>query len=230
MTTRASKTLSGPMRHRTISREGEKKTKRTKPLNIFLLGDLGAGKATQSALLAKKYKLHVIDMGVEQEVQRHRDPKIDAIFRKTVDIGVMNPTKIYRMLVINAIKRVPATEGIIFAGHPKMPDEVRYVTKYMAGIGRTRNISLYITIPWKETVKRNSQRKGYFGKKKRADDSLEAIKKRRHFSQANLIKSRPIYKSLYPFATVSGMGTVAEVKGRVMKTADRLIRKLKIEN
>lgn len=196
------------------------------PLNIFLLGDLGAGKATQSAILAKKYNLHVIDMGVEQEVQRQQDPKIDAIFRKTVDIGVMNPTKIYRMLVVNAINQVPKTQGIIFAGHPKMPDEVKYVTRYMRKIGRTRAISLYITIPWKETVRRNSQRKGYFGTKKRADDSLEAIKKRRHFSQANLIKSQPLYKSLYPFAKIDGMGTVAEVRSRVTKTVDRLIKKL----
>lgn len=196
------------------------------PLNIFFLGDLGAGKATQSALLAKKYRLAIIDMGVEQEVQRRRDPKTDAIFRRTVDVGVMNPTKIYRTLVANAVKRTPKSQGIIFAGHPKMPAEVRYVSRLMRKVGRKRIISLYSTIPWKETLKRNLRRKGYFGHKKRADDSLEAIKKRRHFSQANLVKSQPVYKSLYPFAKVSGMGTVAEVHERVLKAVERLTKKL----
>lgn len=196
------------------------------PLNIFFLGDLGAGKATQSALLAKKYNLHIIDMGVEQELQRRKNPKIDAIFRRSVDVGVMNPTKIYRTLVTNAIRRVPKMQGIIFAGHPKMPDEVRYVARFMKRVGRTRIVSIYLTIPWKETLRRNTQRKGYFGDKKRADDSLEAIKKRRHFSQANLVKSQPIYKSLYPFKKISGMGSVREVSREVSRTVENLIKKL----
>lgn len=204
----------------------KKVTPASAPLNIFFLGDLGAGKATQSALLAKKYNLYVIDMGVEQEVQRQQDPKIDAIFKRSVDVGVMNPTKIYRKLVTNAIRRVPKTQGIIFAGHPKMPDEVRYVARLMKKIGRTRVVSVYVTIPWKETLRRNTQRKGYFGNKKRADDSLEAIKKRRHFSQANLVKSQPVYKSLYPFTKISGMGTIKEVAARVSSAVEKLIHKL----
>lgn len=193
------------------------------PLNIFFLGDLGAGKATQSAVLAKKYKLTVIDMGIEQEKQRRQDPKIDAIFKKSVDAGKMNPTAIYRMLVKNAIERVPETRGIIFAGHPKMPNEVRYVARLMKKLGRTRIISVYVSIPWSETMKRNLKRKGYFGDKKRADDSLAALKIRRNFAQANLIKSQPIYKSLYPFKRISGMGTVAEVTARVGKTVESLL-------
>lgn len=204
----------------------QKPTPAREPLNIFFLGDLGAGKATQSALLAKKYNLAVIDMGVEQELQRRQDPKIDAIFRRSVDVGVMNPTKIYRKLVTNAIRRVPKAQGIIFAGHPKMPDEVRYVARFMQKMRRTRIISLYVTIPWKETLRRNTQRKGYFGDKKRADDSLEAIKKRRHFSQANLVKSQPIYKSLYPFKKISGMGTVKEVSLKVSLAVETLLKKL----
>jgi adenylate kinase family enzyme len=196
------------------------------PLNIFFLGDLGAGKATQSAILAKRFNLVVIDMGVEQELQRKQDPKIDAIFKRSVDAGKMNPTAIYRMLVKNAILRVPKTQGIIFAGHPKMPAEVRYVAKLMKQIGRSRIISLYVTIPWTETIRRNLKRKGYFGDKKRADDSLAALKIRRNFAQANLIKSQPIYRSLYPFKKISGLGTKQAVTARVKKAVDSLLAQI----
>jgi adenylate kinase family enzyme len=72
-------------------------------------------------------------------------------------------------------------------------------------------------------MKRNLKRKGYFGNKKRADDSLAALKIRRNFAQANLVKSQPIYKSLYPFKKISGMGTVAEVTARVGKTVESLL-------
>ncbi len=199
------------------------------PLNIFLMGDIGSGKGTQSNLLAQKFHLYKIDMGEEQEKQRKQNKKLDKIFKQTVDVGAMNPTEIYRQLVSNAIQRVPSTQGIVFAGHPKMSREVRFVNKLLKVHGRQNAICIYLSIPWKETIKRNLARVGYFGNRKRADDSLAAINKRKRFSQAHLIKSKPIYKSFYPFVQISGLGTVAEVHKRVLKVVEKLA-KLKIEN
>lgn len=199
------------------------------PLNIFLMGDLGSGKGTQSELLAKKFKLYKIDMGEEQEKQRKHDKQLDKIFRQTADMGAMSPTAVYRQLVTSAIKNVPGTQGIIFAGHPKMSREVHFVHKLLKEQHRQNAICIYISIPWKETIKRNLARAGYFGSKKRADDSLKAINKRKRFSQAHLIKSKPIYKSFYPFKQISGMGTVEVVHKRVL-AAIKELAKLKIEN
>ncbi|MBP9686256.1 MAG: nucleoside monophosphate kinase [Candidatus Doudnabacteria bacterium] len=197
-----------------------------KPLNIFILGDLGAGKGTQSQLLQQSLPLYEIDMGIEQEKQRRTDAVLDKIYRRTVDLGKLAPTTVYRRLVRIAIARVPKTQGIIFAGHPKMPDEVRYVHRLLKRLGRTRSIAVYITIPWKETVRRNSSRKGYFGDKKRADDSLEAIKMRRFNAQASLRASRAVYKELYPYTQISGMGTVSDVQNRVSAALKRLAKKV----
>jgi adenylate kinase len=199
---------------------------KTSPLNIFVLGDLGSGKGTQSNLLQKKFPLYEIDMGVEQEVQRRKDPKLDALFKRTVDIGVLNPTRTYRLLLRNAVARVPKSKGILFAGHPKAPAEVRYLHRLLRKIGRTKAIAVYITIPWKETIRRNLKRKGYFGNKRRADDSFESLKVRKHYAQASLRKSRVVYKSLYPFTQISGMGTVKEVHKRVMRAVERLTKQL----
>lgn len=198
---------------------------KSSPLNIFLMGDLGSGKGTQSDLLAKKFHLYKIDMGEEQETQRKINKRLNAIFKKTVDVGVMNPTEIYRQLVTNAVKKVPKTQGIIFAGHPKMSREVRFVNKLLKVHGRQNAICIYISIPWKETIKRNLARAGYFGKEKRADDSLAAINKRKRFSQAHLIKSKPLYKSLYPFKEISGLGTVEVVHKRVLEAIKQLSHK-----
>lgn len=196
------------------------------PLNIFLVGDLGAGKATQSAFLKKKFGLYEVDMGVEQELQRRRDPKLDALFRRTIDIGKLNPTGTYRLLLKNCIVRVPASQGILFDGHPKMPDEVRYASRLLKKAGRNKIISVYLTVPWKETVKRNLKRKGYLGDKRRADDSMVALKNRYKYVQASIRKARPVYKSLYPFTVVSGIGTILEVRKRVMQAVERLTKKL----
>ncbi len=200
--------------------------KAEQPLNIFVLGDLGAGKGTQSVLLQNLFPLYEIDMGIEQELQRRKDPKLDALLKRTVDQGKLNNTTVYRRLVKNAVLRAPKSKGILFAGHPKMPDEVRYVNRFLRTLGRTRAIAVYITIPWKETVRRNSQRKGYFGNKKRPDDSLAAIAVRRKNAQASLRQSRSVYKELYPYLQISGMGTVRGVHGRVMQAIQKLTKKL----
>lgn len=208
----------------------KKSARATEPLNIFILGDLGAGKGTQSQLLQKLLPLYEIDMGIEQEKQRQTDAGLDAIYRRTVDLGKLAPTTVYRRLVRNAIAKVPQTQGIIFAGHPKMPDEVRYVYRLLKRMHRTKAIAIYITIPWKETVRRNSSRKGYFGDKKRADDSLEAIKIRKFNAQASLRASRAVYKELYPYTQISGMGSVEEVHGKVVAALKRLAKKRKGEH
>lgn len=210
------------LRARTVK---ERTTARA-PLNIFLVGDLGAGKATQSVLLKKEFGLYEVDMGVEQEKQRRADPALDLIFRKTVDKGKLNPTKIYRLLLKNCIERVPVSQGILFDGHPKMPDEVKFAARLMKSAKRTRIIAIYLSVPWKVTVARNTQRTGYLGDKRRADDTLEALKNRYKYVEASIKKARPVYKSLYPFAVVSGLGTVEEVHERVLKTINRLEKTL----
>ena len=197
------------------------------PLNIFLMGDLGSGKGTQSDLLVKKFHLYKIDMGEEQEKQRKQNKNLDKIFKRTVDAGKMNPTEIYRQLVSTAVLRVPRTQGIIFAGHPKMSREVHFVNKLLKAHHRQNAICIYLSIPWKETIKRNLARAGYFGNQKRADDSLAAINQRKRFSQAHLIKSKPIYKSIYPFKEISALGTVDVVHKRVLEAVEKLA-KLKI--
>lgn len=200
------------------------------PLNIFLVGDLGAGKATQSALLRKEFPLYDFDFGKEQAHLRAKDKALDEYLSRTVDVGKMTPTSVYRKVVKEVLAKVPVQKGMLFDGGPKAPAEVLQVARWMRQNKRTRNICIYLSVPWKETVRRNRKRKGYFGSKKRADDDMRAIKNRYTYVQSKIHQARPVYKSLYPFAAVSGIGSVQEVHERVLKAIDRLIRKLEIEN
>ncbi len=45
-------------------------TKKFPPFNLILLGDPGAGKATQAAYFAKKYNMFDFDMGKELTLLR----------------------------------------------------------------------------------------------------------------------------------------------------------------
>jgi adenylate kinase len=195
-----------------------------KPINIFLLGTPGAGKATQSAILAKKFRLYDLDMGLEQLKQRKLDPELDKIYQKTVDVGKMSPTRVYKRLVENVLKTIPAHTGILFDGHPKMPVEVRFVARLLKKYGRTKCVCVYLDIPWSETVKRNLARKGYRSGLKRPDDSLSAIRVRFHNARHWVKLSKPVYKKLFPLASVSGLGSVTNVAGRIDKALIKLFK------
>ncbi len=192
------------------------------PINIFLLGGPGAGKATQARLLVKKYGLLDLDMGVLQLRARQNDKSLNKLYAKTVDVGKMAPTQAYRKLLSKTLQKVPSTASLLFDGHPKMPGEVRFVRSLLRSLGRTRSVCVYLEIPWKETLKRNSKRAGYVKGHKRPDDSPEAIQRRYYNARAWIEKSKPWYEKFYPTLTVSGLGTVRQVEKRI----DRALKKL----
>lgn len=196
------------------------------PFNIFLVGDLGAGKATQSAFLKKEFSLYEFDFGLEQARLRKRDSRLDALLKRTADIGKLTPTRVYRQVVSAAIERVLLKQGMLFDGGPRMPGEVRMVSRLLKEHRRSRSICIYLTVAKKEAIRRIINRPGYFGRGKRVDDSLEAINNRFKYVQTSVRKARDVYKKLYPYATVSGMGTVEEVHERVLKAIERLTKKL----
>lgn len=195
------------------------KTVKTPPLNLVLLGDPGAGKATQAEYFAKKYKMFDYDMGRELTLLRQKDKKIDAVLQQKNDKGLLTPTAIVRKLNNDTILRTPTKTGILFDGHPKMVGEARIIAKLLKETNRTKPLVLYIRIPQQEVVSRIQQRQGYFNTKfsKRADDSAAALKNRAKYYRKNIAEVVEFFKSTYTFANIDGMGTRAQVRARIQK-------------
>src|SRR5688572_4517963 len=133
-----------------------------KPLNIILLGDPAAGKATQGALLAKKFKLYDFDMGKELARLRAKDKKINTLLKDYNDKGKLTPTSIARKILRDTIASVSDQQGILFDGHPKMLGEAKIAARLLKQKHRTDPLVIYISIPLDETVRRIQARTGYF--------------------------------------------------------------------
>lgn len=124
-----------------------KQKKQLSFFNLFLLGYPGAGKATQGKIFAKKFNLYDLDMGVEQHRLRKTNKELDALFKKSVDKGKMNPTGVYRKILSSALDRIPKNQAILFDGHPKMPNEVIFLSKILKKQGRTNNLVIFLEVP-----------------------------------------------------------------------------------
>ena len=188
------------------------------PLNIILLGDPAAGKATHGAFLAKKFRLYDLDMGRELRALEH-----NSILRKkyrldkTLDSGKLTPTELVRNLFHDRIHATPKNQGILFDGAPKMLGEAKLVAKWLKQEKRNRILFIYLSIPMSETIRRMTGRKTYFRGKfsKRPDDNNKALKNRLVYYKKNITKVVAYFKKHYPFVKISTMGTVAEARKRI---------------
>lgn len=190
------------------------------PLNIILLGDPAAGKATHGKFLARKYNLYDLDMGRELRALEHnkvlrKKYQLD----KTLDQGKLTPTELVRKLLHDKIHSTPKNKGILFNGTPKMLGEAKLVAKWLKNEKRASVLFVYLTIPLKETIHRMTSRKTYYKGKysKRPDDNNQALKNRIAYYKVNIAQVVNYFKKLYPNIKISTMGTIPAAKKRLVK-------------
>jgi adenylate kinase len=193
------------------------------PLNIFLLGDPAAGKATQAAALIKKYPLYDLDMGKELRRLKASDEKIKKLLEKTYDKGHVTQTKLVREIFQKKILAIPKTKGILFDGNPKQIGEAKLIYKWLKAQRRQQAILIYLSIPMTETIKRMSGRVEYFRGKfsKRTDDNKSALENRVKYYRKNITGVVNFFKTKYPYKKISGMGSAEEVQKRLLDFVDK---------
>ncbi len=195
----------------------------TKPkLNLIILGDPGAGKATQAKYFAKKYSMYDFDMGRELTLLRQKNAKANKALQKNIDKGFLAPTQIVREINKKIVLGLPKSKSILFDGHPKMIGEAKLIAKYLKQTNRTKPLVLYINIPAVEIINRTHLRKGYLNTKfnRRLDDTPSALRNRAKYYRKNIAEVVQFFKSTYTFATVNGVGTRTEVRKRIQKAVD----------
>ncbi len=196
-------------------------------ISIIILGEPGAGKATQAAYFTKKYDMFDFDMGRELALLRDRSKQISKDFSKHVDKGKLAPTQMVRNIIIDKFAKLAKSKNILFDGFPKMLGEARIVNKLLQQTERDNVIFIYLTIPESEVVKRVLKRKGYEDTKfsKRLHDTEDALKNRAKYYKINIKQVKNYFKKFHPFYLVDGMGTRTEVRARIQKIIDKHLDK-----
>lgn len=194
-------------------------------LNIFLLGDPAAGKATHATYLCKHYSMYDFDMGKELRNMRERGGAVKNKLTQTYDKGKLSPTDMVREISRQKILTTPKNLGLLFDGHPKMLGEAKLIVKRLKEQGRTNPIVIYLSIPMSETVKRMTERKADFAGKfgKRTDDNPNALKERVKYYRKNIKEVVSYFKTLYPYKKISSDAPVPEVRKILVKLIDQHI-------
>lgn len=193
---------------------------KNQPLNIILLGDPAAGKATHGKFLEKKYRMYNLDMGRELRALEHNKTlRKKYRLNETLDSGKLTPTKLVRNLLHHRIHATTNQQGILFNGTPKMLGEAKLVAKWLRIEKRQNTLFVYLSIPLSETMRRMTSRKTYYKGKfsKRPDDNNTALKNRIAYYKKNITQVVKYFKTLFPFVKISTLGTIPQAKSRLIK-------------
>lgn len=195
---------------------------------ILMFGSQGAGKGTQSALLAEKLKIKHISMGALLREESKKKGKMGKEIAGILKKGLLLPYEFTIKLIQRELKK--AKNGVIIDGFPRNMDQAGALDK----IFRPTHI-VFIKISEKETMRRlggrwvcdkcgdNYHKVSRPPKKagicdkcggklyQRDDDKPAAIKKRLKIFKNSTMKALNFYKKKYGIIEVNGSGKIEDV-------------------
>jgi adenylate kinase len=208
-------------------------------MNIVLFGPPGAGKGTQAKRLTKALGIPQISTGDMMRAERGSGSELGKQFDHYMSQGLLVPDELTLALLKKRLLLPDAAAGAIFDGYPRTVPQSQALDALLAAQGRKIDRVVSIEVPLSEMIDRVVMRRtcescgqiyhlrynpppsqaacGVCGGKlvQRKDDSEEVVRTR---NDEYLAKTAPIlghYAQKGIVKTVSGMGSLDEVEGRI---------------
>ena len=182
-------------------------------MRIVLMGPPGAGKGTQAVVVAEKLGIPHISTG--------------EIFRSNLSVGTplgiaagiymqrgeYVPDRITNAMVRDRLAEPDAAPGFLLDGFPRTLDQVAVLDEILADVGLKLDRVVELTADTDEVVARLLKRAEEQG---RADDTEEVIRHRMSVYAEQTEPLTQVYQQQGILVRVDGMGTVDEVRDRVL--------------
>ena len=94
-------------------------TGRRSPLDLVLLGPVGAGKGTQARRIASKYGVPHIASGDLLRAHRSRDDELGTQAKTFMDRGALVPDELVITMIVERMRQPDANHGVLLDGFPR---------------------------------------------------------------------------------------------------------------
>lgn len=189
-------------------------------LNLVLFGPPGAGKGTQAEFLIEKFNLIHLSTGDLLRNEITAGTKLGLEAKSFMDKGELVPDEVVIGMIKVKLETVKDADGFIFDGFPRTVDQAKALDILLNGNGTPISGMLCLDVEKQELINRLLSRGKVSG---RADDQDSTIIENR-INVYNL-KTRPIieyYKPQGKYFRIDGMGTIAEIAGRLEEVIENL--------
>jgi adenylate kinase len=117
------------------------------PLDLVLLGPVGAGKGTQARLIASKYGVPHIASGDLLRAHRSRDDELGRQARTFMDRGALVPDELVITMIIERMRQPDAHHGVLLDGFPRTLAQAQALDRELEDEGRGMTMALYLEVP-----------------------------------------------------------------------------------
>lgn len=176
---------------------------------LIILGPPGAGKGTQSILVAEKLKLKHLSTGeiLRQAVTDGTELGLKA--KEVMDSGNLVSDEIMIGIIKDAISGEDAKKGFILDGFPRTLEQARELDKIMESLGYDTLRVINITLDDEELMRRMLGR----GRK---DDTEETIKNRLKVYKEQTAPVKEHYSSKSAVFDIYGIGSISEINDNIL--------------
>tara|TARA_Y100000992_G_C21069041_1_gene397835 strand:+ start:69 stop:641 length:573 start_codon:yes stop_codon:yes gene_type:complete len=181
-------------------------------MNIVIFGPPGAGKGTQSNLIAKKFNLHQLSTGELLRKEIKDNTKLGKEISSIIDSGNLVSDEIAGDLIEKYLSNEIFRNRLIFDGYPRNLIQARNLERLLKKYNQKIDIVLKLTVNLEIIKQRIIERKNL---EKRTDDN-EKIAIKRFVSYENNIK--PVidfYKQTNLLKVVNGEASISEISSEI---------------
>jgi len=188
-------------------------------LNIVLFGPPGSGKGTQSEMIIDRYGLTHLSTGDMLRAELAAETELGLKARSIMEKGELVSDEIIIGMIRNRIMEQPGARGFIFDGFPRTVAQAEALDRLLDELGMGIDVMLGLEVDRQELIKRLLKR----GKEQgRSDDNLETIENRIRVYEDQTSPVMGYYHEQGKYRGVNGVGSIAEIFGRLTGIIDGL--------
>ncbi|HLW75933.1 MAG TPA: adenylate kinase [Bryobacteraceae bacterium] len=129
-----------------------------KPLDLVLLGPVGAGKGTQARRIAERYHVPHVASGDLLRGHRARNTELGLSAAQYMDRGALVPDDLVISMVVHRMREPDANHGVLLDGFPRTVAQAKALDKELEEEGRSLQRALYLQVPFETLVERAAGR------------------------------------------------------------------------
>ena len=129
-----------------------------KPLDLVLLGPVGAGKGTQARRITTKYGVPHIASGDLLRAQIAENTELGRQARIYMDRGALVPDDLVIGMIVERMRQPEASRGVLLDGFPRTLAQARALDRELEDENRVLKLALYLEVPFEVLVERAAGR------------------------------------------------------------------------
>jgi adenylate kinase len=130
----------------------------SKPLDLLLLGPVGAGKGTQARLVSERHHVPHVASGDLLRMHRAQDTPLGQQAETYMDRGALVPDDLVISMILDRLRQPDAANGVLLDGFPRTLAQARTLDTELDREGRALQLALYLEVPLDVLVDRAANR------------------------------------------------------------------------